>query len=246
MKDKKVPSTSRLEVSGIHIEVVRKAIKNLHLSVLPPDGRVRVSAPQHISDDRVRAAVSTRLSWIKKQQSEFASQPRQGEREMVTGETHYLWGKRYRLEVIEHSGKHEVRHKNGNKLQLFVRPGTTVDNRQKVMSEWYRQQLKDRIPTQLAKWQKKIGVQVDAWGVKKMKTKWGSCHIGARRIWLNLDLVCKPPECLEYILVHELVHLLERNHNNRFKALMDEFMPDWQMRRKLLNRAPLANERWVY
>ncbi len=235
-----------MQVSGMSVEVVRKAIKNLHLIVLPPDGRVRVSAPQHISDDRVRAAVSTRLAWIKRQQLEFASQPRQGEREMITGETHYLWGKRYRLEVIEREGAHEVRHKNGSKLQLYVKPGATLENRRKVMSEWYRQQLKERIPTLLVKWQKKIGVEADAWGVKKMKTKWGSCSISARRIWLNLDLACKPPECLEYILVHELIHLLERTHNERFKAHMDEFMPNWRLHRATLNRTPLANERWDY
>lgn len=246
MKGSVAPSPTRLKVAGISVEVIRKDIKNLHLSVLPPDGRVRLSAPQHISDDRVRAAVSARLAWIKKQQSEFASQPRQGERELVTGETHYLWGKRYRLEVLERNGKHEVRRKNGNKLQLRVKPGTILENRQKVMSDWYRQQLKDCIPALLAKWQAKIGVEVDAWCVKKMKTKWGSCNIGARRIWLNLDLAQKPPECLEYILVHELVHLRERTHSERFKVYMDEFLPNWRLRREVLNRAPLANERWDY
>jgi len=237
---------SELEVGGIPVQVIRKSIKNLHLSVLPPDGQVRVSAPAQMTDDRVRAAVSTRLAWIKKQQSEFTSQPRQGERELVTGETLYLWGKRYRLEVIEGHGKHEVKRKNGDKLVMLVRPGTTTPNRQLVMREFYRQQVKERVNPLLTKWQKEVGVEVEDWGVKKMKTKWGSCSIDARRIWLNVDLAQKAPECLEYILVHELVHLLERHHNKRFKQFMDKFLPDWRIRRDRLNRAPLANERWEY
>lgn len=235
-----------MTVSGIAVDIVRKEIKNLHLSVLPPNGRVRVSVPLHVSDDRVRAAVVTRLAWIKKQQHEFALQPRQSQREMVTGESHYLMGQRYRLEVIEHQGKHEVRIKNANTLQIRVKQGTTVANRQKLLNEWYRRRLKERIPPMLSQWQKKIGVEASDWGVKKMKTKWGSCNIAARRVWLNLDLVCKPPECLEYILVHELVHLLERHHNDRFRAYMDEFMPNWRLYRDTLNRSPLANENWDY
>lgn len=241
-----VESLSQMKVSDITVDVVRKGIKNLHLSVLPPNGRVRVSVPLHLSDDRVRAAVVTRLAWIKKQQQAFAAQPRQSKREMVTGETHYFLGQRYRLEVIERQGKHEVRQKSSNKLQILVKSGTSLANRQKLLNEWYRQQLKERIPPLLTQWQKKIGVQASEWGVKKMKTKWGSCNITAHRIWLNLDLACKPPECLEYILVHELVHLLERHHNDRFRAYMDEFMPNWRLHRDTLNRSPLANEEWGY
>ena len=242
----KLVATSELEVSGIVVQVVRKAIKNLHLNVLPPDGRVRVSVPLHVTDDRVRAAIATRLAWIKKQQCEFANQPRQSKREMVTGETHYYMGTRFRLEVIERAGKHEVLQKSAHKLWLYVQPRTTLENRQKLLNEWYRHQLKERIPPLLNKWEEKIGVVANSWGVKKMKTKWGSCSIDARRIWLNLDLACKPPECLEYILVHELTHLLERNHNDRFKAYLDEFMPNWRLHRETLNQAPLANSDWVY
>ncbi len=232
-------------MGGIPVQVQRKSIKNLHLSVLPPDGNVRISVPEHLAEERVRAAVATRLPWIKKRQREFATQPRQSQREMVTGETHYFEGKRYRLEVIERPGKHEVV-PTKSRLQLIINPGTTRENRQRLLADWYRARLKERIPPLLAKWQEVIGVTANEWHVKKMKTKWGSCNIEAKRIWLNLDLACKPPECLEYILVHELVHLLERHHNDRFRDYMDEFMPNWRLYRDTLNKAPLANADWNY
>ena len=227
------------------MHVVRKDIKNLHLSVLPPEGTVRVSVPKHLTAARVRAAIATKLTWIKKRQKEFAAQPRHSKRELVTGESHYLLGRRYRLSVIERHGKHEVVQKKTT-LQMFVHPSTITKNRQKLLNEWYREQLKARVPTLLAKWESKIGVKANDWQVKKMKTKWGSCNITAKRVWLNLDLACKPPECLEYILVHELVHLLERTHNDRFRAYMDEFMPNWRLHRETLNRSPLGNQDWSY
>jgi predicted metal-dependent hydrolase len=235
-----------MQVSGISVQIVRKDIKNLHLSVLPPSGRVRVSVPTHLTDDRVRAAIATRLPWIRKQQREFSEQPRQSARDMATGESHYFMGKRYRLDVIECNGKHKVVVNGVSKLRMQVQPSTTTENRQKLLNEWYREQLKSRIPDLLSKWETKMGVHAYSWGVKKMKTKWGSCSIKARRVWLNLDLACKPPECLEYILVHELVHLLERNHNDRFRAYMDEFMPNWRLHRETLNRSPLGNQGWEY
>lgn len=176
----------------------------------------------------------------------FQAQPRQSEREMVSGESHYVFGHRYRLEVIEHRGRHEVQIANNDKLLLLVNPGTSTQNRTKVLNEWYRHQLKDRIPGLLHHWQPLIGQEVAAWGIKKMKTKWGSCNIGARRIWLNLELAKKPSECLEYVLVHELVHLLERHHNNRFRAYMDQYLPQWQLCRDVLQREPLGHENWAY
>jgi len=235
-----------LVVSGIPVQVVRKAIKNLHLSVCPPDGHVRLAVPLHMTDDNVRLAVITRLSWIRKQQANFQAQPRQSEREMVTGESHYVFGKRYRLEVIERRGRHEVIIKNNSTLQLFVNPGTSTQNRALVLTEWYRKQLKARIPDLLKHWEPVIGEQVTAWGIKKMKTKWGSCNISQRRIWLNLELAKKQIECLEYVLVHELVHLLERHHSDRFKAYMDKYLPQWQRCRDILKREPLGNDNWVY
>lgn len=235
---------SSLVVSGIPVQVARKDIKNLHLSVCPPDGHVRVAVPMHMTDDNVRLAVISRLSWIKKQQVSFQAQPRQSEREMVSGESHYLFGQRYRLEVIERRGRHEIVIKNNSTLQLFVNPGTSTKNRTLVLNEWYRRQLKERMPELLTHWQAIIGKQVSDWGIKRMKTKWGSCNINQRRIWLNLELAKKPIECLEYVLVHELVHLLERHHNDRFKAYMDKFLPHWQQCRDILKQEPLRNETW--
>ena len=235
-----------LVVSGIPVQVVRKPIKNLHLSVCPPDGHVRLAVPLHMTDDNVRLAVVTRLSWIKKQQANFQAQPRQSEREIVTGESHYVFGKRYRLEVIERRGRHEVIIKNNSTLQLFVNPSTSTQNRALVLTEWYRQQLKARIPDLLKYWEPLVGKQVSDWGIKKMKTKWGSCNISQRRIWLNLELAKKPIECLEYVMVHELVHLLERHHSDRFKAYMDKYLPQWQRCRDILKHEPLGNDNWVY
>ena len=231
-------------VSGILVQVARQPIKNLHLSVCPPDGHVRVAVPLHITDDNVRLAVITRLSWIKKQQTSFQAQPRQSEREMVTGESHYVFGKRYRLEVIERRGSHEVTIKNNRTLQLFINPGTSTQNRVLVLNEWYRKQLKARIPDLLNHWEPLIGKQVLDWGIKKMKTKWGSCNISQQRIWLNLELAKKPIECLEYVLVHEMMHLLERHHNDRFKSYMDKYLPQWQRCRDILKREPLCNDTW--
>jgi predicted metal-dependent hydrolase len=237
---------SEIVVSGIRVQVVRKAIKHLHLGVHPPEGHVRMAVPAHITDERVRLAIVDRLAWIKRQQAEFSQQPRQSEREMVTGECHYFMGRSYRLEVVEQSGKHKVELVGGHKIRLTVTANTRTQHRLALINEWYRQQLKQVIPTLLAKWQAKTGVVANDWGIKKMKTKWGSCNIEAKRIWLNLDLAKKPPECLEYILLHELVHLLERHHNSRFVAYMDRFMPNWRLHRQTLNSSPLSHESWDY
>lgn len=233
-------------MQDIRVKIVRKNIKNLHLAVYPPDGMVRVSVPRHITNDNVRLAVVSKLSWIRKQQAKFASQPRQSKREMVSGESHYLFGKRYLLEVVERHGRHEIIEKNNNTLILYVNPGTTEANRRLVLNEWYRNQLKQRIPGLLKKWQPVVGKAAREWGVKRMKTRWGTCNPRAQRIWLNLELAKKPQECLEYVLVHELAHLIERHHNDNFKKLMDNFMPKWRMYRDLLNRAPLSHEDWSY
>ena len=237
---------SKIVVGGIHVQIVRKDIKNLHLGVHPPEGHVRVAVPMHVTDERIRLAIIDKLSWIKKQQAEFLAQPRQSAREMVTGECHYFFGKSYRLEVVEQAGKHKIEQAGGNKIRLTVTANTSTESRLKLMNEWYREQLKQVIPKLIDQWQTKIGVETNDWGVKKMKTKWGSCNIEAKRIWLNLDLAKKPPECLEYIIVHELVHLLERNHNSRFVAYMDEFMPKWRLNRETLNKSPLSHEEWEY
>ena len=236
----------RIIVNDLVVDVVRKDIKNLHLAVYPPNGRVRVAAPLLVDDEAVRLAVISKLGWIRRQQLKFAEQERQSEREYVSGESHYFQGKRYLLNVIYREGTPKVILRNNTKLDLFVRPGSDNLQREYVMLKWYRKQLKQAAPPLFAKWEVQIGVKAAEWGIKQMKTKWGSCNIEAKRIWLNLELIKKPNRCLEYIIVHELVHLLERHHNDRFMGFMDSFMPSWRLLRDELNREPLAHEDWDY
>jgi predicted metal-dependent hydrolase len=233
-------------ISGITVQVIRKDIKNLHLGVYPPEGRVRVAAPVSLSDDAVRLAVISRLSWIKKQQAQFAGQERQSAREYVSGESHYYQGNRYLLNVVYHDGPSAVIIRDKTTLDLIVRVGSDTARRERVLLDWYRVQLKEMVPPLVVKWEAVMGVEVAEWGVKHMKTLWGACNPDARRIWLNLELVKKPVGCVEYIVVHEMVHLLERRHNTRFVALMDEFLPQWRLHREVLNAAPLGHAEWEY
>lgn len=235
-----------MSIGSLIITVIKKDIKNLHISVLPPDGKVRVSAPKKLNDDLIRSAIIQRLSWIRKQQRDFQAQIRQSDREMLTGESHYLWGKRYLLEIIETKGKHHITQQGINRLKLYVSPNTSLENKQLVLSDYYRVQLKEQLPPLINKWQNKLGVKASFIGVRRMKTKWGSCDPETARIWLNLELAKKPTECLEYILVHELIHLLERHHNNQFIALMDKYMPKWQTYKQLLKDTSIAEEKWDY
>jgi predicted metal-dependent hydrolase len=237
---------SRIEIRGIPVEIVRKEIRNLHLAVYPPKGRVRVAVPRHLTDEAVRLAVITRLGWIRRKQREYAQQSRQSSREYLSGESHYVQGKRYRLRVVEHDGPPSVAIRNRSILELRVRKGTGLEKCEAVLQQWYRQRLRKRIPALIAKWEPKVGVEVADWGIKRMKTRWGTCNAAAGRIWLNLELAKKPLPCLEYIVVHEMVHLLERRHNDRFRELMDKLMPRWRAYRDELNRAPLAHEDWEY
>jgi hypothetical protein len=238
--------TKTLTVSGIQVQVVRKAIKNLHLGVYPPHGRVRVAAPLAMSDDAIRLALIEKLAWIKRQRTRFAEQSRQSQREMVNGESHYFLGRRYRLRVHEAHVPARVAVAGGGRLDLFVHPGTSAERREAVLSRWHREQLKQMIPPLLEKWQKLLRVRAADWGIKRMKTKWGSCNPSARRVWFNLELAKKPEACLEYIVVHELAHLHERHHNERFTALLEKHMPQWRHYRDMLARLPLAHEDWVY
>jgi predicted metal-dependent hydrolase len=236
----------QIKVGNISIDVVRKDIKNLHLGVYPPNGRVRIAAPLKIDDDAVRLFAISRLTWIKKQRLKFENQDRQSERRFVSGETHYLKGKPYLLNVIYQNAAPRVKIRNKTYIDLYVREGSIEEQKEKVMMEWYRGQLKHQIPELIEKWQKKLGIEVNEWVIKRMKTKWGTCTIAARRIWLNLELVKKPHHCLEYIIVHEMVHLLERKHNDRFVAHMDKFMPQWHLYKDELNRSMLSHEIWEY
>ncbi len=237
---------NRIEVRGIQVEVVRKDIKNLHVGVYPPSGRVRVAAPLRLADDAVRLAVTSRLGWIRRRRAEFERQDRQSQREIVTGESHYFQGRRYRLNVIKQDGSPTVRLFNNTTMELWICPGADRDAREAALHQWYRRQLRDQLPPLVAKWEQKVGVTVEDVRIRKMKTRWGSCNAGAKRIWINLELSKKPTSCLEYILVHEMVHLLERDHNDRFRELMDRLMPQWQLYRDDLNRMPLVHENWRY
>ena len=241
-----VVETSTLEVSGLAVDVVRKDIKNVHLSVYPPDGQVRIAVPLYIDDDAARLAVIDRLGWIRRQQKELDEQPRQSEREMVTGESHYVWGERCLLNIVRHTGPNRV-HKSGPKrLDLYCRADADAGRRREILNTWYREEVKARMPSLVNEWTPKMEVDLADWGVKQMKTKWGSCSTDSRRIWVNSELAKKPPQCLEYIVVHELAHLIERHHNDRFRALLDRHMPTWRHARDELNAAPLAHEDWTY
>jgi len=226
------------------VDVVRKEIKNLHLGVYPPDGRVRVAAPLLISDDAVRLAVIGKLGWIRRQRAKYEAQPRQSQRQMVSGESHYFLGRRYRLRVQQRDSPPRVALRGKTAIEIFARPGATTEQRLSVLQRWYRQQLKTLLPPLLEKWQQALGVQIDDWGIKRMKTRWGTCNIGAMRLWFNLELAKKPERCLEYVVVHELMHLLERHHDDRFTALMDRHLTNWRQLRSELNQAPLAHEHW--
>ena len=240
------PQKYEFQVRGIPVEVVRKAIRNLHLGVYPPHGRVRVASPLHLDDEAVRLAVVSRLGWIRRKQAEFKRQERQSRREFVSGESHYFAGRRYRLDVIKQAGRPGVRLLNNRTMALRIPPDADWYAREAVLNRWYRRQLRDQLPELQAIWEAKVGVHVNEVRIRKMKTLWGSCNADAKRIWLNLELVKKPVTCLAYVLVHEMIHLLERHHNDRFYALMSQFMPQWQLYRDELNRAPLAHADWKY
>ena len=242
-----IVKSALIKIGELDIHLTRKDIKNLHISVMPPDGQVRVSAPDAMTDTAIRMAVIHRIPWIRRQKAAFAKQERQSTREMVNGETHYLWGRRYRLEVIELDDlkSQTVKLKSG-KLTLTVNKGLSDEDKLKLLTEYYRGRLKARAPDLIDKWSKKTGVTISDWQIQKMKTKWGSCNIEEGNIRLNLDLAKKPLPCLEYIILHELLHFKERQHNDRFKALLDTYMPDWRSRRDLLNQMPLGQENWKH
>tara|TARA_R110001592_G_scaffold103051_1_gene290383 strand:- start:3997 stop:4710 length:714 start_codon:yes stop_codon:yes gene_type:complete len=234
-----------IQLGNINIEVEQKDIKNIHLSVYPPNGVVRISAPNRMDIDTIRVFALNKLKWIKKQQEIFKNQERETPREYLTKESHYYLGKRYLLEVIEHNYPPKVILKH-NTIELFIRPNTTEEKRQEILEEWYRSKLKELIPKLISKWEKAIGVQSNEFGIKKMRTKWGTCNTEAKRIWFNLELAKKPIECIEFIVVHELVHLLERTHNEVFIKYMNEFMPKWRFYREELNKLPFRHVDWKY
>ncbi|PZP63295.1 MAG: metal-dependent hydrolase [Pseudoxanthomonas spadix] len=234
-----------LDLGELRAEVTRKAIKHVHLSVLPPVGKVRVAAPQSMPLETIRLFVISRLAWIRAQQRKLQLQERETPREFLNKESHYLWGKRYLLEISSADASPSVA-LTPRKLHLYVRPGTDKARCEEILDGWYRQQVREALPALMAKWEPMLRVKANRVFVQRMKTKWGSCTPGSGYIRLNTDLAKKPPECLEYILVHELVHLLESTHNERFVALMDLYLPHWQHLRRQLNKLPVRHEDWHY
>lgn len=236
----------QLTISDITIDVVRKDIKNIHLAVYPPTGRVRIAAPLKVNDDAIRLFAISKLGWIKRNQRKFDRQERIPAREYKERESHYFQGRRYLLNIIEHDAAPKVVLKSKKYIELHVRPDTTKEKCHEIMTEWYRKELKSQIPEIIAKWEKILNVEVNDWHVKQMKTKWGSCNIDKKRILLNLELAKKPERCLEYIVVHEMIHLLERHHNDRFLYYMDTYLPNWRQLKDELNKSLVSHADWSY
>lgn len=236
---------AQIDLGDMRIEVLRKDIKNLHLSVLPPHGRVRVAAPRQMNLDTIRVFVISKLEWIRRQQRKMDAQEREAPREYLDRESHYVWGRRYLLKRIEEEAAPsvELRH---SRLVLQVRPGTDEARSREILEVWYREQIRVAVPSLIAKWEPVMGVKVGRVFVQRMKTRWGSCNPESQSIRLNTDLAKKPPECLEYIMVHEMAHLLEPTHNPRFRSLMNLFMPQSQHLKDELNRLPVRHENWDY
>ena len=232
-----------LFVRGIEVDIVYKDIKNLHIGVYPPMGRVRVAAPNRLDDERVRLAVIQRLPWIKKQRQQLRSAERQSKREMVTGESHYVDGMRYLLKVVERPGRAHIE-LDKSRLAMYIPDGTTAERKREILERWYRERLRATVPDLIIKWEPVMGIAIPRWTIRKMKTKWGSCNRKTGHLWFNVELVKHPPQCLEYIVVHEMAHFFEPNHGDRYAVLMDKFLPDWRSRRDLLNQVPLAQEDW--
>ena len=236
---------TRVVIGDILVDVVLKDIRNIHLSVHPPAGRVRLSAPVGMDIDTLRLYAISRLGWIKKQRRKLRGQERETPREYLNRESHYLWGKRYLLKIVEREAPSAVDVQHSS-IHLYIRPDASQEKKQSLLDAWYRKQLKAALPDLIEVWEKRVGVRVNEFGIKKMKTKWGTCNPDARRIWVNLELAKKPKECLEYIVVHEMVHLLEHHHNERFMALIDDILPKWRSLRDDLNRLPVKHEEWEY
>ena len=225
----------KLRVENREIDLVRKNIKNIHLTVYPPDGRVRLAVPRQMDDEDAQIFALSKLPWIIKQRKKYTTLEKQEKNEYITGESNYYLGQKYLLNVMVTKGKEYVELRNQGYMDLYVRPTSTPEKREKVLFEWYRQKLKELVPFYIEKWEKIIGVEVKEFGIKRMKTRWGTCNTRDKRIWINLELARKAPQCLEYIIVHEMVHLLEKRHNKAFRDYMNEFLPAWKTIKNELN-----------
>jgi len=236
---------TQIQLGDIEADVTLKNIKNIHLSVYPPTGRVRIAAPSHMNLDTIRVFALAKLGWIKRQRQKMHDQERETPREYLERESHYVWGQRYLLKIIESDQSPSV-DLQPTQMVLKVRPGTDSAKMETLVETWYREQLKQAVPPLIAKWAPLMAVEVAQFFVQRMKTKWGSCNPVARNIRLNTELAKKPPCCLEYIIVHEMTHMIEPTHNTRFVSLMDYFMPQWKLYRDQLNRLPVRHENWIY
>jgi predicted metal-dependent hydrolase len=226
--------TQHITIDDIGIELIRKKIKTIRFGVYP-DGRVRIAIPLSLSKKATHLIIVEKLDWIRQQRLKFLNQPRQTKQEIRSGEKHYFLGQRYVLSVNEHNATPKISLRDINQLDFYVRPNTSTKQREVILAAWYREQLKVIVPPLIEKWQLRLGVEINEWRIKKMKTRWGTCNINQKRIWLNLELAKKPVECIEYVVLHELTHLLERLHNDRFKAILDTHQPGWREHKKLLN-----------
>ncbi|MDR0799233.1 MAG: M48 family metallopeptidase [Dysgonamonadaceae bacterium] len=224
-----------ITVNKISVEVEWKPIKNIHLTVYPPDARIHISAPEQMTEDAVRLFIITKLEWIGKRVELIRNQSRQTEREYVSGENHYYKGIRYRLKVIYHEAAPKVELQGRQFINLYVRNGATVEKKAEVLREWYREELKQTLGPLVERWETLLEVKATHWEVKQMKTLWGSCNHSTKRIIFNLELIKKPSQCIEYIVAHELTHLVERLHNARFTTLLDNYLPTWRQIKHELN-----------
>ena len=232
-----------LQLGDISIELTRKAVKHVHLSVHPPDGRVTLVAPKGTRSEVARAYAISKLAWIRTQQAKFVKQARETQRRFIVRETHFLWGRRYLLAVEYEDAKPRVRLEH-RRITLVVRPSSTGAVRARVMHEWHKVLLHEAARRLIAKWEARLGVRVAGYFLQRMKTKWGSANPRARHIRLNTELVKKPKDLLEYVIVHEMLHLIEPTHSERFVALLHEHYPTWREARTELNELPLGAERW--
>lgn len=238
-------SINTFRLGSISVEVIQKDIQNIHLSVYPPNGRVKISAPNRIKLDTIRIYTISKLAWIKKQKEKFSNQERESKREFLERESHYFLGKRYLLKVKEDAIKTDINLKHNSIIAHFP-PDATIANKKLIIDQWYREQLRTKATTLLSKWMKELKLDEVKFSIRIMKTKWGSCSQKKRMIWLNLELAKKPIECIEYILVHELVHLIERTHNSKFNAYMTHYLPNWRDLRVKLNKLPVPHVEWEY
>lgn len=237
-------SLDNMQICGLQVQTVKKDIKNMHLGVYPPQGRIRVAAPNRMNEESIRLFIISKIPWIKKQKSKFEKQRRQSRREYVSGESHYFLGNRFRLNVIDTEESPKVKIKKKTHIDLHVKPNMSREQKEKILENFYRAELKKYLPAMVQKWEKVTGLKVNDVVIKKMKTKWGTCNSDSKRIWVNLELAKNPLRCLEYVLVHEMVHFKEKNHTDRFFNLMDSFMPQWPQLRDELNNSVLGFFPW--